>query len=429
MKLKYFFVILLTGFGFFNAHALHKKISVLFIGNSYTSVNDLPGIFDSIATANGDTVLADQYAPGGYTLQMHAADPVTLAKIHQRAWDYVVLQEQSQLPSLDPANVNTTTVPYALLLDSIIHANNSCTKTVFYLTWGRKYGDQSNCPVYPAVCTYSGMQQRLKESYKLMADSCHGIIAPVGEAFRRSMSVSSTIDLYQSDSSHPSIAGTYLAACVFYEVMLHQNPGSNPYMAGLPSATGYFLQSCARGIVTDSLNVWNLGIYEPRADFRWSEIASGIVQFTGYSNSSFSHYWNFGDTTFSTLPNPMHPYMHSRYWPVYHIVYDSCAVDSFHLTTNVIGAAGIAEISSIDLLVFPNPTSDFIRLVFPSTWKNESVYVVIENIAGCVLSEAKIENQDSPVLSIKDFNRGIYFIRVTNGRGSSFFSKKIIVMN
>ena len=145
MKLKLFLVILLFSLDFFIVCAQHRNISVLFIGNSYTGVNNLPAMFDSIATSNGDTVYTDQYTPGGYTLQMHSTDAVTLSKIQSRGWDYVVLQEQSQLPSLDPASVNTTTIPYAIVLDSLIHTNNACTQTVFYMTWGRKYGDQTNC--------------------------------------------------------------------------------------------------------------------------------------------------------------------------------------------------------------------------------------------------------------------------------------------
>ncbi|MBL0050314.1 MAG: hypothetical protein IPP29_01710 [Bacteroidetes bacterium] len=65
----------------------------------------------------------------------------------------------------------------------MIKANNACTKTIFYMTWGRKYGDGSNCASYPPVCTYAGMQQRLKESYLLFSDTCKAVAAPVGIAF------------------------------------------------------------------------------------------------------------------------------------------------------------------------------------------------------------------------------------------------------
>jgi len=58
-----------------------KTISVLFIGNSYTSVNDLPKTVSDIALSQGDIINYDMAAPGGYTLQQHTTDQTTLAKI------------------------------------------------------------------------------------------------------------------------------------------------------------------------------------------------------------------------------------------------------------------------------------------------------------------------------------------------------------
>jgi hypothetical protein len=44
-------------------------------------------------------------------------------------------------------------------------AADSCTETVFYMTWGHQNGDPPNCAAYPQICTYSGMQDRLTQSY------------------------------------------------------------------------------------------------------------------------------------------------------------------------------------------------------------------------------------------------------------------------
>src|SRR5688572_1965497 len=77
-----------------------KKISALFIGNSYTYFNNLPQLVQSLASANSDTLYADSNTPGGYTLQNHFANSTTLAKINSYPWDHVILQAQSQEPSL-----------------------------------------------------------------------------------------------------------------------------------------------------------------------------------------------------------------------------------------------------------------------------------------------------------------------------------------
>ena len=41
--------------------------SILFIGNSYTYVSDIPGEFTKIATSAGKSVFIDSYTVGGYT--------------------------------------------------------------------------------------------------------------------------------------------------------------------------------------------------------------------------------------------------------------------------------------------------------------------------------------------------------------------------
>jgi hypothetical protein len=95
--------------------------NVLFIGNSYTGVNDLPGTFYNLALSGGDTVIYDSSTPGGYTFQMHSTYAPTLGKIYLKPWDYVVLQEQSQLPSFDPTQVAAECYPYARILDSLLY--------------------------------------------------------------------------------------------------------------------------------------------------------------------------------------------------------------------------------------------------------------------------------------------------------------------
>src|SRR5678816_986615 len=75
---------------------------VLFIGNSYTYVNDLPGTFAKLARATGHDVVTGMVAAGGATLGQHASATTTKRAIDSLRWDYVVIQEQSQIPSVEP---------------------------------------------------------------------------------------------------------------------------------------------------------------------------------------------------------------------------------------------------------------------------------------------------------------------------------------
>ncbi len=124
---------------------------VLFLGNSYTNRNNLPSLLLNAALSTGDTIIVDSNTPGGYTLQGHSTNQISLSKIAQGSWDYVVLQEQSQRPSFPDAQVQADVYPYAKQLDSLVQLANSCTETVFFMTWGRKNGDANNCPFFPPL--------------------------------------------------------------------------------------------------------------------------------------------------------------------------------------------------------------------------------------------------------------------------------------
>jgi len=240
-----------------------KKINVLFLGNSYTYVNNLPQLIKDIANANGDTLLYDSNCIGGYTFENHFNDVTSCAKIKAQAWNFVVLQAQSQEPSFSPGQVAAQTLPFAIKLDSLVKRANLCAQSVFFETWGRKNGDASNCAAYPPLCSYVGMQDRLRASYKLFADTTHTLMSPVGEAWRKSITNKPSLELYSTDESHPVIEGSYLAACVFYEVLFRKSVVANSYTAGLTATNVAFLQQVAHSVVNDSLLVWNIGKYIP----------------------------------------------------------------------------------------------------------------------------------------------------------------------
>ena len=78
--------------------AIHAQdsASVLFIGNSYTYYNDMPGLFQDLSSSLGKATYVDSKVNGGATMQVHANDPVSYQKMNSSNWDYVVLQGQSQ---------------------------------------------------------------------------------------------------------------------------------------------------------------------------------------------------------------------------------------------------------------------------------------------------------------------------------------------
>jgi hypothetical protein len=280
------------------------KKEVLFVGNSYTYVNDLPNLVKQIALSFGDTLVHESSTPGGSSFNAHSTNTQTLNKINQQQWDYVVLQAQSQEPSLSPSYVNTNVLPAAQVLIDAIESNSLCTEPLFFMTWGRKFGDASNCVAYPPVCTYLGMQERLRTRYLDMTFTNDARCSPVGMAWKKSIEIDSTLNLYSSDNSHPSIYGSYLAACTFYSSIFKKSAvGSTYWPNAIDSASAYILQQIGSSTVLDSLRVWNVF----NANFGFQQYNDSI-SFTNLSSNYESVFWDFGDGITSTDENPTHKY-------------------------------------------------------------------------------------------------------------------------
>jgi hypothetical protein len=91
----------------------------------------------------------------------------------------------------------------------------------FYLTWARK-----GAPDDQAV---------LERAYVSAARAAHGLLIPVGRAWQGAREHHASIELFQQDGSHPSPAGTYLAACTFFAAFFDSSPiGLPATVAGAP---------------------------------------------------------------------------------------------------------------------------------------------------------------------------------------------------
>src|SRR5699024_8908383 len=111
----------------FTAQCQNTK-KVLFLGNSYTAVNNLPSMVSDMAESTGEQLIYDDYTPGGYRFMNLASDQTTLDKIASNSWDYVVLQAQSQETALGESQMEQEVYPYAESLSDAIRANNACSE-------------------------------------------------------------------------------------------------------------------------------------------------------------------------------------------------------------------------------------------------------------------------------------------------------------
>lgn len=217
---------------------------VLFLGNSYTYANDLPDLFFNLARSGGKNVITGVSAPGGYMLENHKTNETSLNLIRQGGWDFVVLQEQSQAPTIEHYRYYSM-YPSAVYLDSLIKVNN--LHTCFFMTWGRQNGGQQCIDSFcsPVFTNFFHMQDSLKSAYSEISSMLNAVLCPVGEAWRKARLLQPGIDLWESDESHPSIKGSYLAACVFYAKFFNLSPVGLTYIGTLSQVDALFLQQCA----------------------------------------------------------------------------------------------------------------------------------------------------------------------------------------
>jgi hypothetical protein len=281
---------------------------VLFLGNSYTSANNLPQIISQLATNTGDVLIYDSNLPGGYTLQDHFASTTSQNKILSNNWDYIVLQEQSQRPAFPVASAFANAF---FTLKNYIKQNKPCAQITSFMTWGYQNGDIQNCPTNPAVCTYVGMQNLLTERYMDVSDVSESEVTPVGVVWKFIRENHPSINLYQSDGSHPSVAGSYLAACCFYTSIFRKNPTLITDNYGLDATTASILRNAVKTLVFDEMQDWYIGKYVPISNFTYA-IGSGtneIVINTNTSEYQDSYLWDFGDGATSTAVLPTHSYV------------------------------------------------------------------------------------------------------------------------
>lgn len=382
----------------------------LFLGNSYTAVNNLPQMVAAAALSTGDTLLIDSNAPGGYTLQGHCANATSLSKIRAGNWDYVVLQEQSQLPSFPDGQVNTAVFPYAHKLDSIINADNPCSETVFYMTWGRKNGDWTVCPSWPPVCTYTGMDSLLNLRYRTMAENNNAVISPVGAVWKYIRQHFPQIELYQADESHPSVAGTYAAACCFYTALFKKDPTLITFNATLTATDAADIKTAARFIVYDSLINWHIGEYGPSADFNYADSGNGKIFFFNNSLNATGYIWDFGDGTTSTELNPSHYYANTGTYNAVLFASNCAEEDSLSQTIKIAPPENQNGYNNMGYLhIYPNPAKNWVNLKTVATLQG-AVYIIYNSAGQRVLTG--IINSSNEAVNINKLPAGIYFLRL-----------------
>jgi len=220
-------------------HDSPSELRILFIGNSLTATNDLPGMVKAlIDSAAAGPVSVATIAYPNYGLEDHWSTGQARQAIREGEWDFVVLQQGPSATEGRPSLLE-----YSDRFAAEIRAHGATP--ALFMVW----------PAKARSFDFDGV----RDSYRMAAERVDGLLVPVGDAWRIAWAADSSLPLYGSDGFHPSPMGSYLGALVMFSGLTGRSPVGLPSTLGtrlgtvtIDPAVGALLQAAAAEAVTGS---------------------------------------------------------------------------------------------------------------------------------------------------------------------------------
>lgn len=388
--------------------------NVLFLGNSYTYGNNLPTLLQQMATSTNDVLVQDSNAIGGFRFMDHVTNQTSLTKLNANHWDYVVLQEQIQMPAFPLGYVNQNVFPYATQLVALAKQNYACAVPMFFTTWGRKNGDPQIC--LNGQCTYTVMDDLLQQRYRTMAETNKGVISPVAQVWRYLRANHPNIELYTTDESHPSLAGSMVAAYTFYVAIFKKDPTLVTFNSTLAPTTANILKNAVKTVVFNNKDHYYIDINDNFANFTASMISGTNVQFQNSTINSTNIQWNFGNGNTSTQQNPTHQFATNGTYTVT-LTLTVCGKTYTKTKQIIISQLNTNEVWVKEIQLFPNPTNGQISI---SNLDYDRVEIF--DLSGRKMQIFKTETNEYLLFDVNHLANGSYLIQLTKNNTIQSFS-------
>lgn len=194
-----------------SANAQKKELSVLFVGNSYTYNSNLPHIVSILSQETGTKLNTRRSVAGGAYLWEHwkgSRGLKTKKIIAEGNFDIVILQDNSMATLTSPDSTISAIKRFAE------YNKQHGARTILFNTWAREKLPQA--------------QERIDFVYSKAAVESGAERVPVGTAWQLAIDYRPSIDLYNSDGSHPSQLGTLLIATMFVKAITGELPEKFP---------------------------------------------------------------------------------------------------------------------------------------------------------------------------------------------------------
>ena len=181
------------------------ELRVLFVGNSLTYTNDLPGMVTALARLEGRSFAAGMLAYPNVSLEDHAGMGA-LEVIRRERPDVVVLQQGPS--SLIESRINL--VEWTRQFASVLEESGG--RTALLMVW----------PPVDRLAFFDDV----RDSYRAAADAVGGMFIPAGESWRAAWRRNDALRLYGQDGFHPSPLGTLTAALTVHAMLFELDAAS-----------------------------------------------------------------------------------------------------------------------------------------------------------------------------------------------------------
>lgn len=208
-----------------------QTVNILFIGNSHTYYNDMTEMVKGLALAEGIHCNISSITASGYKLYQFADENNEYGVKVKEAlsgskWDYVVLQENREKIV---QKFSSTQKAVESLYEKI---EKTGAKLVMYATQSDKIGNNFAINRKSMYLTNFQIGEIITRNNFAISNEYQGLTAASGVNFMRIMTDYPDICLYKSDNLHPSVAGSYLAACTIYATIFQKSPVGNKFLPG-----------------------------------------------------------------------------------------------------------------------------------------------------------------------------------------------------
>lgn len=377
-------------------------IKVLFVGNSFTYYNDLPGKFQHLADEAGRPVFVQTHAPGGVSVGdtsqgtlAHMNNPALYALMRNTDWDYLVLQDNQGRFVYDygvfPAS-SKVIEGHIKIRDSLLY-HHPCAHMLWFAGWGPKAG-------YPPFSnTGTGLISRIYNNYRFLLDTAGQVIAPIGPAWQRMIAQHPGIELWDADGVHPGPNGSYLTAAVVYGSIFKTSAMESPWiLPGISLSEDSVFKTIAWQTVYDSLNTTGLNLITPALSLN-----GNTVSVQGFTSCT----WFINGIPVSSGSNSL---VLAQNGAVQALAQDAdgCAFLSLEQFVQIATALEDPASESELLTLYPNPVQSLLTVEMKTGFEALSLM----NARGQVLNHI-IHPRSEEVLDLTTLSPGLYFLKLS----------------